>query len=73
MSTVRRVRREISGCPGGALFKLLVALAVIFAAVALAWMLFLPAVVTAATLHPITISVDLGRVNHGAKQAVDDG
>lgn len=47
MSAVCRVRREVSGCRGGAFFKLVVALAVIFAAVALAWMLFLPTVVTA--------------------------
>jgi hypothetical protein len=28
-----------------------------------AWARFLPAVVTATTLHPITIAVDYGRVN----------
>jgi hypothetical protein len=40
---------------------------------ALPWARFLPAVITAATLHPITISVDLGRVNRAAPQGADDG
>jgi uncharacterized protein involved in outer membrane biogenesis len=47
LSAVPCVRRVFSGRRGGAWFKLLVTLAVIFAALALAWMLFLPAVVTA--------------------------
>ncbi len=39
-------RRIFSDSRGGVLFKLLVALAVLFAAVALAWMLFLPRLLT---------------------------
>jgi uncharacterized protein involved in outer membrane biogenesis len=41
---VRCASRPVSGSRGGILFKLLAALAVLFAAAALAWMLFLPAV-----------------------------
>jgi hypothetical protein len=40
---------------------------------ALPWARFLPAVITAATLHPITISVDLGRVNGSLTKAPGDG
>jgi uncharacterized protein involved in outer membrane biogenesis len=40
------VRRNFSDTRGGALFKLLVALVVLCAAAALAWMLFLPSVLT---------------------------
>jgi hypothetical protein len=40
---------------------------------ALPWARFLPAVVTAATLHPITISVDLGRANGSLQQRGPDG
>ena len=37
-----------------------------------AWARFLPAVVTATTLHPITIAVDFGRVNASWKLLEDD-
>ena len=40
---------------------------------ALPWARFLPAVITAATLHPITISVDLGRVNGSLLKVPGDG
>ncbi|MDX6580047.1 MAG: hypothetical protein QOJ47_1596, partial [Gaiellales bacterium] len=40
---------------------------------ALPWARFLPAVVTAATLHPITISLDLGRANGSLQQRGSDG
>jgi hypothetical protein len=40
---------------------------------ALPWARFLPAVITAATLHPITISVDLGRSNSSLMKGPDDG
>ena len=40
---------------------------------ALPWARFLPAVITAATLHPITISVDLGRSNGSLTKEADDG
>ena len=40
---------------------------------ALPWARLLPAVVTAATLHPITISLDLGRANGSLEQAEPDG
>ena len=66
-----RVRRTSSGSRGGALFKLFVVLAVLFAAGALAWMLFLPAVVTAqlrsrtgfdATVQSLAVNPFTGRV-----------
>jgi hypothetical protein len=38
-----------------------------------AWARFLPAVVTATSLHPITIGVDYGRVNGTLKLEDDDG
>jgi hypothetical protein len=44
---VPRTRRTRSGRHGGVIFKLLVLLAVVFAGAALAWMLFLPLVLTA--------------------------
>jgi hypothetical protein len=40
---------------------------------ALPWARFLPAVITAATLHPISISVDLARTNGSLKQKGSDG
>jgi hypothetical protein len=68
---VGRARRTFSSSRGGALFKLLVGLAVLFAAGALAWMLFLPAVVTAqlrsrtgfdATVQSLAVNPFTGRV-----------
>ncbi len=44
---MRCARCPDSGSRGGILFKLIIGLAVLFAALALAWMLFLPAVLTA--------------------------
>jgi hypothetical protein len=38
-----------------------------------AWARFLPAVVTATSLHPITIGIDYGRVNGTLKLEDDDG
>jgi hypothetical protein len=38
-----------------------------------AWARFLPAVVTATSLHPITIGMDYGRVNGTLKLEADDG
>ena len=66
-----RDRRISSSTRGGALFKLLVVLAVLFAAGALAWMLFLPAIVTAqlrsrtgfdATVQSLAVNPFTGRV-----------
>ena len=71
MITVGRARRTSSGSHGGILFKLLVVLAVMFAAVALAWMLFLPAVLTTqlrartgfdATVESLAVNPFTGRV-----------
>ena len=38
-----------------------------------AWARFLPAVVTATSLHPITIGMDYGRMNGTLKLEADDG
>ena len=67
-----RARRTFSDLRGGELFKLLVFLAVAFAAVALAWMVFLPAVLTSqlrsrtgfdATIQSLTANPFTGRVH----------
>lgn len=67
-----RSRRTSSGFLGGAWFKLLVVLAVLFAAASLAWMLFLPVVVTSqlrsrtgfdATVQSLSVNPFTGRVH----------
>ena len=70
-----RMRRISPGTRGGALFKLLVMLAVLLAGLALAWMLFLPALLTAqlrtrtgfeATVQRLTVNPFTGKVEvHG--------
>ena len=67
-----RTRCTSAKARGGALFRLLVALSVMFAAVALAWMLFLPVVLTSqlrartgfdATVQRLTVNPFTGRVH----------
>lgn len=69
---MRRARRTFSDSTGGALSKLLLVLAVLFAAAALAWMLFLPAVLTSqlrartgfdATVQSLAVNPFTGRVH----------